>query len=190
MKLVIQPILLHSRVDPLEYSYIKSVLETVFEFNKQSTVINSLIAQIPADLFDNSRNQYLSDHLLSWLLETLQPSQDIKVLGVCDFDAYFGKYNFCFGEAIIGGKVSAIYLTRLLPMTSIGNDESLKLFQERVLKEAIHEIGHTFGMRHCTSDHCIMFKSKTISDTDKKNAELCNVCVRLLAASLKFLEDV
>ena len=85
-----------------ELSYLRSVLETGFAFDTHFT-INNIVTQIPTNIFDNTRNQYLSDQLLTWLQHTLEPSKDTKVLAVCDFDAYFGKYNFCFGEAIIGG---------------------------------------------------------------------------------------
>ncbi len=183
MKLVIQPIFLNNKKALTELSYLKSVLETGFAFDTHFTVINNVVIQIPTNIFDNTRNQYLSDQLLTWLQHTLEPSKDTKVLAVCDFDAYFGKYNFCFGEAIIGGNVSAIYLKRLLPDNSNDNESSLSLFQNRTVKEAIHEIGHTFGLRHCSRDLCIMFKSKTILDTDKKNKEFCVSCQSLLNAS-------
>lgn len=185
-KLVIQSILVDDNEVLTGFSYLKSVLETGFGFDKQSTVINNPITLIPTNLFDNSRNQYLSDQLLSWLQETLKPSKDTKVLAVCDFDAYFGKYNFCFGEAIIGGNVSAIYLRRLLPGGSNGNGDFQNLLQNRIVKEAIHEIGHTFGLRHCFRDLCIMFKSKTISDTDMKSKEFCESCLNLLAIYSKY----
>jgi archaemetzincin len=181
MKLVIQPISLDNKGVLAGFSHLKSVLETEFRFENQSTVINYPITQVPANLFDKARNQYLSDELLSWLQQTLKPSKDTKVLAVCEFDAYFGKYNFCFGEAIIGGNVSAIYLKRLLPTNSNINGDSKNLFQTRIEKEAIHEIGHTFGLRHCTRELCIMFKSKTISDTDKKCKGFCEPCLNLLS---------
>ena len=104
MKLVIQPIFLNNK-GFTELSYLRSVLETGFAFDTHFTVINNIVTQIPTNIFDNTRNQYLSDQLLTWLQHTLEPSKDTKVLAVCDFDAYFGKYNFCFGEAIIGGNV-------------------------------------------------------------------------------------
>ena len=163
-----------------DFSFLKSVLETEFRFDNQSTIINYPITQVPSNLFDSRRDQYLSDELLSWLQQTLKPSKDTKVLAVCEFDAYFGKYNFCFGEAIIGGNVPAIYLKRLLPTSSDINGDPQNLFQTRIVKEAIHEIGHTFGLRHCTRELCIMFKSKTISDTDKKCKEFCESCLNLL----------
>jgi archaemetzincin len=182
MKLVIQPIFLNSKRDLAELSDLRSVLETGFIFDTHFTLINNVVTQIPANIFDNTRNQYLSDQLLTWLQHTLEPSKDTKVLAVCDFDAYFGKYNFCFGEAIIGGNVAAIYLERLLPSNSNDNG-SQGLLQNRIVKEAIHEIGHTFGLRHCVRDFCIMFKSKTILDTDKKNKNFCEICQSLLNAS-------
>jgi archaemetzincin len=183
MKLVIQPIFLNNKRDFTELSYLRSGLETGFAFDTHLTQVNSVVTQIPTNLFDNTRNQYLSDQLLTWLQHALEPSKDTKVLAVCDFDAYFGKYNFCFGEAIIGGNVAAIYLERLLPSNSNHNGSSQSLLQNRIVKEAIHEIGHTFGLRHCLRDLCIMFKSKTILDTDKKNKDFCESCQSLLNAS-------
>ena len=177
MKLVIQPIMLDDKKALTGLLYLKSVLETRFGFDKQLTIVNNPITQLPTNLFDNIRNQYLSDQLLSWIQHTFQPNHNTKVLTVCDFDAYFGKYNYCFGEAIIGGRVSAIYLKRLLPPGGTWDKKSLNLFQDRIVKEAIHEIGHTFGLRHCSHEFCIMFKSKTISDTDKKNSEFCDSCL-------------
>ena len=185
MKLIIQPILLGDNKILKNIGYLKSVLETVFEFDNQLTVVNDTVKEIPTDLFDNSRVQYISDHILSWLYQTIQPSQDTKVLAVCDVDAYFGRFNFCFGEAIIGGRVSAVYLKRLLPTGGTLDEKSLNLFHSRVVKEAIHEIGHTFGLKHCSRDDCIMFKSRTISDTDKKKKDFCEACLRSLLVSIR-----
>lgn len=169
-----------------DFSFVIPPLLAAFRFEKDTSVmINKAISQIPKELCDSKRNQYQSDHLLMWLQQTFEPSASTKLLAVCDFDAYFGKYNFCFGEAIISGKISAIYLARLLPLHSNVDKKFLNLFQDRIVKEAIHEIGHNFGLRHCSRDHCIMFKSRTISDTDKKNSEFCMSCIDPLAVSLK-----
>lgn len=185
MRLIIQPIFLFRESSYRRFPYLKSVLEALFGFDNQTTIINPPITHVPSSLFDSSRNQYLSDRLLSWLRQTLQPPEDTKVLAVCDFDAYFGKFNFCFGQAIIGGTVSAIYLVRLHPLESNNDNALQKLFQDRMVKEAIHELGHTYGLRHCSNDDCIMFKSKTILDTDKKGREFCEPCFDLLTVALE-----
>lgn len=183
MKLIIQPIFL-SREGPFEgFPYLRSVLEALFRFDNQATIIKIPITYVPSSLFDISRNQYMSNRLLSWLQQIIQPPEDTKVLAVCDFDAYFGKFNFCFGQAVISGNVSAIYLARLVPLRGDSYEELLNLFQDRIVKEAVHEIGHTHGLRHCSNDGCVMFKSKTILDTDKKSKEFCDSCSNLLTVA-------
>jgi archaemetzincin len=192
MRLIIQPIMVNGSKILEDISFIIPTLLTVFKFEKDTVTINKPIPEIPKHLFDGKRNQYQSDHLLSWLQKTLQPSNDTKLLAVCAFDAYFGNYNFCFGGAIIGGRVAAVYLQRLLPYCSTGNDNSdyndnkfQGFFLDRLIKEAIHELGHTFGMRHCSVGSCIMYKSKTILDTDNKGREFCKICTGALANSIE-----
>jgi archaemetzincin len=195
MKLTIQPIMLDGTKILNDISLIIPTLVPVFGFEKQTIIMNRPIPQIPIQLFDSKRNQYQSHYLLSWLQQTLAPSSSTKLLAVCDFDAYFGNYNFCFGEAIIGGRVAAVYLERLLPYSSKSdnnkdsNDNKLQtLFRDRLVKEAIHELGHTFGLRHCSLGSCIMYKSKTILDTDNKKREFCKICVCALANSIVSLK--
>jgi archaemetzincin len=172
-----------------DISFLIPTLLTVFKFEKDTVIINKPIPEIPKHLFDGKRNQYQSDHLLSWLQKTLKPSNVTKLLAVCAFDAYFGNYNFCFGEAIIGGRVAAVYLQRLLPRYGNGNNKLRTLLQDRLTKEAIHELGHTFGLRHCSHGSCIMYKSKTILDTDNKRREFCKVCICTLANGIESLSS-
>jgi preprotein translocase subunit SecE len=43
---------------------------------------------------------------------------------------------------------SAVYLQRLLPQSYTEGDDRLRaLFQNRLIKEVAHELGHTFGLR-------------------------------------------
>ncbi|MFQ5892664.1 MAG: hypothetical protein ACE5HW_07710, partial [Candidatus Methanofastidiosia archaeon] len=53
---------------------------------------------------------------------------------------------------------------------------SIEVFLERVLKEAIHELGHTFGLRQCKNSRCVMFFSNSLWDTDYKSKEYCEIC--------------
>jgi archaemetzincin len=183
MRLVLQPIKLDDRFFP-DISFMLPALPEVFRFD-DNFAINKPISKLPLQLFDCSREQYLSDSILSWLDQSLVLvlPENTKLLAVGGFDAYFGKYNFCFGQAIIGGRVAAIYLERLLPNISRDDHKFQALFAERIIKEAIHELSHTFGLRHCSIDSCIMFKSKTISDTDRKSREFCRRCLNPLSSS-------
>jgi archaemetzincin len=54
------------------------------------------------------------------------------------------------------------------------------LFLERVVKEATHELGHAFGLRHCPRQKCVMFFSNSLADTDRKCRRFCNERTALL----------
>jgi archaemetzincin len=44
------------------------------------------------------------------------------------------------------------------------------------MKEAVHELGHTFGLIHCSDARCAMSLSNAIQQVDKKTEELCTNC--------------
>ena len=49
---------------------------------------------------------------------------------------------------------------------------------ERLRKEAVHELGHTFGLRHCDDWRCVMASSHAVERLDVKSAEFCARCRR------------
>jgi archaemetzincin len=53
---------------------------------------------------------------------------------------------------------------------------NLSVFYQRIVKEAVHELGHAFGLNHCRNIKCVMHFSNSLSDTDIKTSHLCNVC--------------
>jgi archaemetzincin len=133
-------------------------------------------------LFNEQRNLLNSDKLLHWLATTIikdnTGSDDLKntiILGICNFDAYSSGLNFVFGQASLTGRLAAIYLPRL-KQEFYGKAADISVFIERVLKEATHEVGHTFGLVHCPKQSCVMHFSNSIADTDRKAKDFCNVC--------------
>jgi archaemetzincin len=48
--------------------------------------------------------------------------------------------------------------------------------QERLVKEAVHELGHTFGLRHCDDWRCVMTSSHSVERLDVKTPEFCEAC--------------
>jgi archaemetzincin len=44
------------------------------------------------------------------------------------------------------------------------------------MKEAVHELGHTYGLSHCRDIHCVMCFSNTLGDTDRKGVRFCAAC--------------
>jgi archaemetzincin len=134
-------------------------------------------------LFNEYRNQLNSDKLLHWLATAItkdntgsyEPKNTI-IFGICNFDAYSSGLNFVFGQAssLMGG-VAVIYLPRLR-QEFYGLDADTYIFNERVLKEATHEVGHAFGLGHCPKQSCVMHFSNSLVDTDRKAKGFCIVC--------------
>jgi archaemetzincin len=88
----------------------------------------------------------------------------------------FRKFEFVFSEASsLGGQVAAVYLPRLR-QEFYSLDPNKLVFHERTVKEAIHELGHTFGIVHCTNKLCVMHFSNSLHDTDFKNRTFCSNC--------------
>ena len=51
---------------------------------------------------------------------------------------------------------------------------------ERLLKESLHELGHTYGLRHCPDYTCVMSSSNAVERIDLKSAEFCPNCAQLI----------
>ena len=147
-----------------------------------STFGTSVETVVPAfDLsatLDASRHQYNSTSLLSKLLENL-PSPDAKVIGVTDVDLFIPVLTFVFGEAQLGGNV-AITSSHRLRNSFYGLPPDRELMIQRLEKEVVHELGHTYNLKHCINYSCVMHSSTFVEDIDVKSAEFCPTCFSLL----------
>ena len=139
----------------------------------------------PAEAFDLPRRQYLSTELLRTVLRA-RPPEMVKVLGITESDIFIPVFTYVFGEAQLGGPAALISLYRLRP-EHYGALPNLVRWQERMLKEAFHELGHTFGLIHCPETSCIMFLSNTIKEIDIKSTNFCPSCTETLNNSFKKL---
>jgi archaemetzincin len=62
-------------------------------------------------------------------------------------------------------------------------------YEKRLVKEALHELGHTFNLRHCQDKSCIMHYCRNIRDVDRKSDQPCRYCKILLEDELKKLGE-
>nr|HID12285.1 hypothetical protein [Anaerolineae bacterium] len=129
---------------------------------------------IPQAAYDRRRGQYLGQGMLA-ALARLDIPNDERVLGVIDADCYAPGLNFIFGQARLHERDCFIALPRLR-QSFYGLPDDENLFRQRVLKEAVHELGHTYGLGHCPNPHCVMHFSNSLHDTDVKDAEFCPRC--------------
>lgn len=122
--------------------------------------------------FNVEKNQYNVEKILLDL-QKIEFEDLEKILAVTDKDLYVLEYNYIFGQGDCPGRQSIVSVFRL-------RDKDRNLFEERVLKEAIHELGHNFGLSHCLNKKCPMHFSNNVLDTDLKGIELCEKCNNLL----------
>lgn len=131
--------------------------------------------EIPANSYNSRRNQYQAPLFLAALRRGLGPEKKEKILGITDKDLYVQGLNFVFGQAELPGVFAVISLARL-HQSYYDLPEDRVLFLKRVTKEAVHELGHTFGLKHCPNSDCVMFFSNSLYDTDRKSDEFCHSC--------------
>lgn len=134
---------------------------------------------VPAYALDPSRKQYNSNVILKQLLE-ICPSDTLKILGVTDLDLFSPIFKYVFGEAQFGGKGAVISSFRLRGNSDGSSPRGCPPLGSRMEKEAIHELGHTFGLRHCSDPDCVMHYSVGVQCADRKFAFFCPVCRELM----------
>jgi archaemetzincin len=138
----------------------------------------------PNNCFNSGRRQYNSTLLLSFAKTSFAKMLEEKVLLIESVDLYAGNLNFVFGEADPNTGFAIVSTYRLIP--KFYGENSQKLFISRLLKEAIHELGHLFWLGHCRDSACVMSFSNSILDTDRKSQRFCEECtVKLILYSLK-----
>jgi len=136
------------------------------------------------DAYDPHRRQYNSSLLLRQLI-TNPPREAEKILGVVDVDLFIPILTFVFGEAQLKG-IGAVVSTHRLHNRFYGLAEDRDVTIERLFKEAIHELGHTFGLVHCLQPQCVMNSSTYVENIDQKPSEFCPVCQKSIRAERGF----
>ncbi len=130
---------------------------------------------LPINAFFRRRRQWHSTTVLERALNINIFRDAERVLGVSDVDLYVENLNFVFGEADPSHGTAIISLFRLRP-EYYGLPPNDELFYQRAIKEAVHELGHTYGLEHCSDPNCIMHFSNTLADTDRKGPGFCEIC--------------
>ena len=128
----------------------------------------------PQPSFHPERGQYHSSEILLRMQSHLRPDT-WRLLGVTGGDLYIPILKYVFGEAQMGGPCAVISFHRLR-QEFYGLDRNDDLLSQRLLKEAIHELGHTLDLRHCHDYRCVMASAHAVEWIDLREPVLCENC--------------
>ena len=139
------------------YSKIENFLLKIFPFTGIK-IENPIV--LPNKCWNPSRCQYKAKCML-YYINSLE-SDNITLL-ILSKDMYVPRLNFVFGVAIEGlGAVVSIF--RLED-------------QEFLRKEVFHELGHVFGLKHCSLP-CVMTFSNSVLEAKMKSSSFCETCLK------------
>ena len=127
----------------------------------------------PSGTLDERRRQHSSTAILRWI-GAHRPAEARRVLGITDVDLFIPVLTFVYGEAQLGGHAAVVSTARLIPEPA--RHDGAELFRTRLLKECVHELGHTFGLRHCHEPGCVMSRAVNMAGVDLKYHSLCPGC--------------
>ncbi len=138
---------------------------------------------LPPEAFMELRNQYNAMTIIKYLSNN-RSGKTLKILGVTNEDLCNPILTYVFGEAYLNGAAAVLSCYRLHRGV---NDDFVprETFLERVVKVALHEIGHTFNLPHCHSGRCVMRASNTLQELDDKLNYLCDYCEMFLAEAVR-----
>jgi archaemetzincin len=128
----------------------------------------------PSFAFEPARGQYYSTAILERLAASA-PNDGSCILAITHLDLYVPVLTFVFGEAQLSGP-AALCSTFRLREEFYGMAANEALLMQRLTKEAVHELGHTCGLRHCSDWRCAMASSHAVERLDLKEARLCQAC--------------
>ncbi|HET8667889.1 MAG TPA: archaemetzincin family Zn-dependent metalloprotease [Terriglobales bacterium] len=152
-------------------------LETLrSRISKQSRLPCDVLQQAftPDFAYHAERQQYHSSEILARMQQHVRPGC-WRMLGITSADLYIPILTFVFGEAQLGG-TCALVSTHRLTQEFYGLPPDRDLLMDRLLKESIHELGHTVELTHCDDYRCVMAPSHAVEWIDLKESYFCPEC--------------
>lgn len=124
--------------------------------------------------YDAGRRQYDGNQLIKTVDQTFAEDSS-RSIGLFDVDLFIPILTFIFGQAFLNGR-AGIASTYRLSNERYGLEKDEDLTIQRLIKETIHETGHTLGLIHCHVPGCVMNAGNYVEDIDQKGTSLCHKC--------------
>ncbi|BCU70669.1 archaemetzincin [Stygiolobus caldivivus] len=133
------------------------------------------ITHLNASMFNWKKLQYDAKKIMDYIYEKYSGLPYDSIIGIGCIDAYTENEEYILSYS--KGKISLIFTYRYRDNDG-GAD--LSKFIERVKKEVLHGVGHTLGLKDCTTPNCVMREVKNLKDIDNKGLNFCPNCMYLL----------
>ena len=159
-------------------NYAKRKIET--NFINPVKIMDTMV--VPPQAFDPKRKQYLSTAILKTIIKNI-PEKTEKIVGITSLDLFVPILTFVYGQAQLDGKAAIVSYHRL-KQNFYGLPEDYRLLKNRFGKEIIHELGHTYGLVHCSDNNCVMHFANSIMHVDIKEDKFCETCTNILTEKL------
>ncbi|NJN78676.1 MAG: hypothetical protein HC803_10430 [Saprospiraceae bacterium] len=160
---------------------VKMAIDSMYDI--ESTILSPI--DLPKHAYYSPRNRYRADSLIRHL-RTTKPSEYDKILGLTTSDISTTKDGYKdFGIMGLGFRPGQSCIGSLYRVQRGAADR--KQIISRFRKVTIHELGHNFGLKHCTYDpKCLMQSAKGKATTiDKADEILCENCRKEIAYILR-----
>lgn len=141
--------------------------------------------KIPEEAFQNHRCQYDAGLVLKFLSRLSFPDHP-RLLAVTDVDLCSPIHTFVYGEAELGKNLAIVSNFRLM-QTEEGIPAPEDIYYERLIKVALHEIGHTLSLYHCETPKCLMQVSRGLRHLDDLDIIFCDRCSFVLSETMQQL---
>jgi archaemetzincin len=134
---------------------------------------------LPDSAYYTPRHRYRGDDLLAFL-DQATPAGYSRVIGITGKDISVTRGEVpdwgVFGVARLAGRPGLVSTFRLG-----AGSAPLPVLEARLEKVVVHELGHTFGLRHCSSPGCVMRDAEgSIRPVDSSTGKLCPSCASRL----------
>lgn len=183
----IRPIGNFSALQKKQIKLLNEYLEIYFQLKTKTLgpISNGIVPNSARRMIYEDHEQLLAGYLLNDVLKKEQPLNRIALMGLSELDLYpKPEWNYVFGLASYRDKVGVSSIYRL--QDGELKTENFNLCLSRLLKISSHEIGHMFGLHHCTTADCVMNGTNSINETDRHSIRLCSVCQRKLNSCIKY----
>jgi len=148
------------------------------------------IGNVPTDLEREidypKRPQIRTAYFLDVVLPKLMPNDAAAFIAFTNVDLYpEDTWHFVFGQAKLENRVGVWSLYRLSGRV-IEKDNAADRLLTRTLKISMHEVGHMFGLRHCTKYECLMSGTNNLAETDRRPLDNCAECMAKVAWAMNY----